>query len=685
MAAKVFWLALFLVASVPAIRAQSDRSDPLSTGAIARLGTTRFRSGEGALAVSFLPDNRTLVVTKSDGRLQYWESQSGRFLREHRISQEEITAAAPTADGRYVATRGMYWAALHDAQTGQEMFKNKLAEHIRGELIAVADNASAIALGGSVRPVHHLIDLASGVGVDWPMNMSTNALAFSPDGSLLACAAPGLVRVWKWKESKEPRYFTIAHNNVARKADIRSLRFSPDASLLAVGIENEAASLIDLGTGEESGRLAMPAGDGASWREIVFSPDGRLLATPASPRADGGVAVWEVASGKLVQRLKTLDGGTSSIAFSPDDRWLAAATGSSLISVWNVETGELLGRDLAGHQAPPDALRFFPEDERLASAGNGTTVRLWTLQSGALERVMKYARDPQSFAHEICALDVSPDGKRIATSSMDDAVRIWEAETGRELFRLPGHGPLNSRHALRFTSDSRRLVTWGEDMRVCAWDVQTGKALKEYALEPAGAEVVRTAKLPGAEVPRGRELGLRTGRFSDDASRLVVALKAMHVFDVDSGRELLKFEYPKLPILWHLAVSPDNEYALLVGFGYEYEVSPADGKQARKTIHRAELRQLSDGKLVGELDREDGGKSAAAFSPDSRRAAITVGESDPRVVVVKVPEMTEIARIDGLRELPHALEFSRSGKLLAVSHGDTSVVVYDVDKLRTRN
>jgi WD40 repeat protein len=92
---------------------------------------------------------------------------------------------------------------------------------------------------------------------------------------------------------------------------------------------------------------------------------------------------------------------------------------------------------------------------------------------------------------------------------------------------------------------------------------------------------------------------------------------------------------------------------------------------------------LSDGKLVGELDREDGGKSAAAFSPDSRRAAITVGESDPSVVVVNIPEMTEIARIDGFRELPHALEFSHSGKLLAVSNGNTSVVVYDRDTLPT--
>jgi WD40 repeat protein len=278
-------------------------------------------------------------------------------------------------------------------------------------------------------------------------------------------------------------------------------------------------------------------------------------------------------------------------------------------------------------------------------------------------------------------MDVSPNGKYVASSCMADTVRIWEADTARELHRLPGHGPLGNRRSVRFTPDSQRLLSWGDDMYVRVWDVRTGKKLQEYEAKPTAAQIEQRAILLGLEFDRGSELGLRAGVFSQDATRLVLALKAMHVFDVASGRDLLKFDYPKTSILWHLAISPDNRYALLVGFGYEYEESPTGGKPVRKTIHRAELRQLSDGKLVGELNREDGGEAAAAFSPDGRHAAITVGKVDPRVVVVKIPDMTEVARIDGFRELLQALEFSNSGKLLAVSNGDTSVVVYDVEKL----
>jgi WD40 repeat protein len=661
--------------------AKQQNDAPLPAGAVARLGTTRFRPGEGTQAVSFLPDKRTLVVTKEDGRLQHWDAATGRFLRDHRFSNEEVSAAAITPDGRHIAARGMYWAALYDAQRGQEKLRHKLADNIRGELIAVSDDASVIVVGGSVRPIHHVIDLASGAAVDWPMNMETGALALSPDGNLLAAAAPGLVRVWKWRESREPRYFTIAHKNIVRKADIRSLRFSPDASLLAVGIDAEAASLLDLATGKEVGRLAMEGDDGGSWREMVFSPDGRLLATPTSSINEGGVSVWEVASGKMIQRLKTPSGGTSSIAFSPDGKWL---TGTSLIlCVWNVETGELLGRDLARHMAPPSAMQFFAGDERLATVGHDR-IHLWNLETAEAERVMRHDRKPNEYARSIRAMDVSPNEKYVASSCMADTVRIWEVDTARELHRLPGHGRLGNRRSVRFTPDSQRLLSWGDDMYVRVWDVRTGKKLQEYEAKPVAAQIDDRRKKFGVESALGSQLGLRAGVFSQDATRLVIGLKAMHVFDVGSGRELLRFDYPKTSILWHLAVSSDNAYALLVGFGYEYEESPTGGEPVRKTIHRAELRQLSDGKLIGELDREDGGESAAAFSPDSRRAAITVGKDHPRVVIVKIPEMTEVGQIDGFRESPRALEFSHSGKLLAVSSGDTSVVVYDLAKLPTR-
>ena len=101
---------------------------------------------------------------------------------------------------------------------------------------------------------------------------------------------------------------------------------------------------------------------------------------------------------------------------------------------------------------------------------------------------------------------------------------------------------------------------------------------------------------------------------------LLIAAKAMHVFDtatggVDQVRSLGK-QRPRT----RLGISPDNQDPLLVGWGYGEEYSTADGKTPpRNSIHRVQLRKLSDGKLAGEFSRQDDGSSAAAFSPDSRR------------------------------------------------------------------
>ena len=79
----------------------------------------------------------------------------------------------------------------------------------------------------------------------------------------------------------------------------------------------------------------------------------------------------------------------------------------------------------------------------------------------------------------------------------------------------------------------------------------------------------------------------------------------------------------------------------------------------------------------------EGGVGVAAFSPDGRQAAITIDDDHPRVLILSVPELKELGRIEGLRGRASAVEFSRSGKRLAVSNADTTIVVYDLEKLST--
>jgi WD40 repeat protein/beta-lactamase regulating signal transducer with metallopeptidase domain len=668
----------------------SAADEPLPAGAIARLGTTRFRPTRMALGVSFLPDGRTLVQTTGDGHLEYWHAELGLLLRTVRLSGGRATAAHHSANGRFIALRGFepnerqrrlsYWVKLIDAATGGELMSLDFPT-FRGEQIAVSADGSAI-IGDDERLC--IIDTKARSEVrtrrleDQPRSM-----ALSPDAKLLAVGGRGKLLIWKWASDEAPKSVPI-QSNPRRSSAVLATAFSPDGAYLAAGADDfPGITLLDANTGKEVRRFTAESIRYWHPRSLAFSSDGAMLAAPLDRNAGGGVLVWDVATGKLLKRLDVPHESVNHIAFSADGRLLAGTGGrwDRQMCVWNISTGERLGRDLPGHSASPSVLRFLPGDRRMASAGDDGTIRVWNVDQAQQERVLAHERDPTGYRmRRIHALDVSPDGKLIASSSGDDTVRVWETDTGNERYRLPGHGRIGGNRAVRFTPDGRRLVSWGDDMRVYVWDIGSGKALNEYR-----------AKLPEGQEAGGfygsyGSLEVLGGVLSPDASRLLLLRSDLHLFDVATGKEIAKLARTVRDNTG-LAISPDNQYAIAFSArrGREIPLQRRRLASSSEWDFLVQLRNLADGELVAEKTLPELGVGVAAFSPDSRQAAITAGGENASVLIVSVPEFEEIARIEGLGGGAHAVEFSRSGKRLAVANVDTTILVYDLGKLPLRS
>jgi WD40 repeat protein len=102
-----------------------------------------------------------------------------------------------------------------------------------------------------------------------------------------------------------------------RGEGVRSLEFSPDGNLLAIGCQNNTAQLWDIPSGKQRATLR---GHLQEVIGVAFSPDGKTLATGGDDRK---VKLWNIATHQEVATLGPLDGGCRSLRFSPDGRSLA--------------------------------------------------------------------------------------------------------------------------------------------------------------------------------------------------------------------------------------------------------------------------------------------------------------------------------------------------------------------------
>ncbi len=390
-----------------AAKGQDIDGDPLPAGAIARFGTKRFRAGVEPNGMTFADAGKTLVQITRDGRLKSFDPNSGRLVRERRISKHDFGNEPAAFGGGLVAACGFYteavdgerqrfvnFLAVFDQATGDQKFETKTESGNRARL-ALSPDGRTLAYGDRTL---HLVDTSNGAEL---LNKDMaggkiESLAFSPDGFILAIGGPDRVLIWPWAGGGQPLSIPIPHDPRSSGRWLSAIAFSPDETTIAAGSPDSEAKgvlLFDVASGKMLRNYSVPGVHYWTFRTIAFSPDGKLLAANINDlNSGGGVALWDVATGKLISRLRGLFGDAYCLTFSPDRQQLAAAClWDSTMCVWNVATGQPLGADLAGHVRPPNTIRFLPGDRRLATAGDDGTVRIWNLADSRQVRMMEHA------------------------------------------------------------------------------------------------------------------------------------------------------------------------------------------------------------------------------------------------------------------------------------------------------
>jgi RNA polymerase sigma factor (sigma-70 family) len=672
--------------------AETVASEPLPEGAIARLGTLRFRQGEDVLRLAYAPDGKT-ILSQGQRAVCLWDTATGERRGELRAPPAEngsfatpvVAAATVGSDGRTAVTvltnrnpmreLVQVWDLESRTVRRQFEFRTEPQDTVRGaEKYAFSADGIRLAVRESDNSVR-LVDVEAGrtahrLSGDW----QAHAVAFTPDGrSLVVGDATHTLRVFDAATGKEQRSFGGGGQPVAL------LAFTPDGKRLAsVGMtikkdgqvtffnSSSQVRLWDFARGTEE-RVVEANLFGVA--ALTFSPDGSKFVTGGWGRVPA-VRVWDTATGQLVRDFGELGNAVRTVAVSPDGRSLAAAGFLGIIRQWDLATGAERPK-LDGNAAAISWVLFDPDGRGLRCGGDFAPPRRWEVRTGRpLPTTAGSVGVVHTMSGAVGTLAASADGRWLAVAEdwrtdtlgrlLPTEVRVIERATGQVRHRLTL--PFGR---LTLSPDGRFLVCQGIlEKATQVWDVVAGRQV---------FPILGTGKVGGVDclgfTPDGRML-------TKDGDGVV------RTWDAATGRDLAAWDLIAAGVLrrdsadqYELAagpvLSPDGRtLACTIGFrrGDSYSF---DGRGDVLLLDLAAKRTL---RRIAGLGRPTG---RLAFSPDGKFLAAGA-LYDPVARVYEVATGREVRQLTGHRGAVVSVAFSPDGSLLVTGSHDATALVWEM-------
>lgn len=290
-------------------------------------------------------------------------------------------------------------------------------------------------------------------------------LAFSPDSKLLATIF--LARCAEIQVSSLDSDSKIKKRILKNQGgDVNAIAFSPNSKLLASSYDDKTVILWIAETGAVWGRLG---GHHRAVYAIDFSPDGNLLASASS---DSTVILWDTATAAVEKRIQGDETGDIFVRFSPNGK-LLAWSGGTTVRLYILATGGW--QTLEGHTLRIYRIAFSPDGKLLASSSIDGTVRLWNVATGVAWKTI------EGRENMVSQLSFSPDGKLLAFASVHGTITLCNTATGSVWQMLDLHW--NRVQRIAFSWDSRLLASTSEDGKVRLWNTATGAAWQELHVQ----------------------------------------------------------------------------------------------------------------------------------------------------------------------------------------------------------
>lgn len=415
--------------SIMAVRVSPD-GDHVATSAadaLIRLWNVQDGSLDGELAgqertaeaIAFSPDGRRLASGSSDFRVRIWKLDDMSLEREHEFAASRVISIDFSHDGRLIAAGDVAGhVCTWDLESNQARILTNQADGVES-LLFTSDSQWVTTgdRGGTVQfwPITEFATMDESILLDFAPRWQAhdarvNAMAHSPDGQHI---------------------FTASRNG-----ELKRWNFKPKVPQWTIG-DKTSDPIVEAAAFHHTPRLAVATG-----RELQL---------------------WDLNARRLIKAFGPATSAWRTIAVSPNDAVVAAASEGRELVLWNPETGRELNRWDTEAEADVDQISFSPDGEQL-------TLTYWSHTQFISVYRLPESREPVRLpAHQCIPSAFSMDQKLVTAVELDDCL-IYDWATKQEIHRLRGHSSTPT--GVAFDPQGRWLATVGHDRRLCLWSLE---------------------------------------------------------------------------------------------------------------------------------------------------------------------------------------------------------------------